>query len=237
MTADKIHDQEILDECRALALSIAPELGDGPLYLIGDEAGGAATNNGCGVLGWAQPRTSPATRELLGDRWNGDGPLISLDLRAIGATSQPGQFKRCAQAVLVHEVAHVVPRVDRADDLPDLRIDWDRKILRHQLSEASPGFGDDPMHDDGFVRRAVHCWARASLCGFAVPVESLLPWPAVVQHYLGPLIKECVDMRDATFAEIAKEPLPAGVALQFASDKKFARDITDRSRFSKEGQR
>jgi hypothetical protein len=218
-------EQSLLDTGRQLLLTIAPELRQRPLYVVNiRDFDGLPGRRDC--LGWALDRsiTEWNYAEKLGNRWQGPGPVIALDGRAIAEEARPGQFERCVQNVLIHEAAHVLPPPQPMQDLsesPSLKA-FQRAMLEHKanMPEPEPGSPRDP-HDWKFARRCCHLFVRACAADYDIPVYRLLGsnlWQSGAEHYLPYVLPEAIRMRDQPFSVIDSELPPAGLMELWRAD-------------------
>jgi hypothetical protein len=152
--------------------------------------------------------------------------VISLDGDAIAEAALPGAFESAVLNVLVHEVAHAVPPqkiIYEPVDTPRAR---ELQLVRMQrvwsTPDAEPGTQAD-CHDAKFIRRAIHLWIRATLAGWTVPLQRLFGslYQSHEWVYLTLLLKEAVDVRQATFTQIEATSPPAGFVEQWQADLKF----------------
>jgi hypothetical protein len=210
----------LFSECHRLALAVAPELGDRPLYLMTqEEFAGQPSPTAC--LGWAeaQPVIDYNLVDILGGRWQGPGRVVCLDLPAIAqAAAAPDQVARCTLNVLLHEVGHLVPRTELPTREAELvptpafkQLQLECRKLAIAIPEPEAGAADDP-HDWRFIRRCCHLFYRACALGWDIPAMYLFgprQWQSPTEFYLTLLLPECVRMSGATFQEIETEQPPA----------------------------
>ncbi len=227
--------REQLDRCHKLALDVAPELSERPLYVVDAAELGGLPRLDC--FGWAIPRgIDYNVRAALGARWTEPGPVIVLDGDAIADRALPGAFDRCLCNVLLHEVAHIVPPSPtcvEVDPTPML-LEYQRATLESELTAppVPPGSAGDP-HDLRFLRRCLHLWVRAALAGVDVPLHRLANAHAMQTsevHYLPLILREAIAMRDATFFEIESAPAPPLLVAQWDADVQVYHEVFSKSR-------
>lgn len=204
--------ESTLTECRELAIEIAPELSQRPLYIVDARRfDGLPTLSGC--LGWAQPGHFPdfEQRERI-PGWDGPGPIIALDGDAIQDEYGP-RYREGALQVMTHELAHVLPVsavnmatvADGIHDTPQMRFAI-RQHIEDKLSTPSPEPGSvGDHHGMAFVRRCCHLWARAKFAGVSVPINGIFGPDCAVRataHAVTELVTEFDQMRSMTFAQI-----------------------------------
>lgn len=211
---------DLLDECRALALRLAPELAAAPLYVTDlpadyPDAGDTlafANRNGFDFA---------IRRHLLDQsRWAGPGTVIAF--------CQP-MTDHEALGLLLHEAAHVVPfQAPPADFEPSEEFQAAQRLLvARKLIEPT---GDVPTmptwyaaHGLKFVRRCLHLHARAWSLGHEIGLPAIhfagpeydmaAPW-----RYRRTLGDEPQRMATATFSEIDSTPMPKAFRDLFHSD-------------------
>lgn len=224
---------DLLTRCHDMALALARELRQRPLYVIDVSDLGDLAPRSSSCLGWADisPVENAAIAARLGDRWQGAGPTIALDGAAIREQVRPEQFDRFVLGVALHETAHILPSpttfVSRAPSFVAATMD----AYRFHKSLTAPDLDPtvDANHDSRFVRRAMHLYVRALLQGFDVPSDFLMAQHTRPDHYLSIALKEAVEMRDATFAEIEATDPPRDFLRQWESDIEFYNRIRNRS--------
>ena len=214
-------DSGLLAECKTLAFNVAPELTERPLYVCdSDIFTGLPTSRDC--LGWAngmQSATSPLIKNCI-QEWSEVGPVIALDGNAIRSEYGDEDFRDGVRATVVHEAAHLLPGSSEifSDDLesmdPSCLHSWQRSKMHEYRSRPDASHAAD--HDHRFVRRALHCWYRAVAGGWSVPIYRLFggDCPIYTQppHFAVELLREMIEMREATFAEIEAVKPPVGFA-------------------------
>lgn len=207
-----------LTRCHDMAIALAPELGRRPLYVVtADDLGDIPRSPSC--QGWATG-DNRAIAKRLGDRWRGAGPTICLDPVSIAEHCQPDSFDLYVAGVVVHEAAHILPApAESRYRLPAaLTADMQELALRSHLSSVPENPTTDPHHDGRFVRRAMHLYIRALLLGFAVPHDIHISPCVCLEYYLPILLREVVDMRSKTFAEIEATDPPIAFLAQWKAD-------------------
>jgi hypothetical protein len=177
-------DDDLREECHRLAMAVAPELQEQPLYVLGaDELAGLPISASC--YGWADTwGRNVHYRDRLGDRWQGVGPVVCLDASEIERDCK--NFRMATLQVMVHEVAHLVPPHPQSP-LPAEVTEGVRALQllvmksNAQATEPPPdaaGF----QHGPEFVRAAIHCYVRANLAGWVLETQHLfggtaISWP------------------------------------------------------------
>lgn len=206
-------------------LQLAPEL---PRLHVTDMANCSAVPFAkCSPLGFAySPLIEDTTLCGQIDGYAG-GPIIVLDLAAIAAAAEPGQFERSVRAVAVHELAHLLPHQPPIDELPatpeiqaaELR--WMNRVVENIPSNPT----EDPGHDVRFFRRCTHLFVRTALSGWDAALCLGVPghWRSDAA-YVGYLFSEAVQMRDASFAEIESREPPRLFLEQWCTDTTFYRN-------------
>lgn len=219
----------ILDLAHNLALAVAPELQAAPFYLVPSalaESAGLAMSDLRGVALVSSEFIWPL-KEALGADYVGPGPIISLNLAAIEADARPGFLEPCALAVMLHEVAHVLPVREIADpiDNPETKA-LHVAALADACTRPDPGYGEpgDP-HDLPFVRRVCHLVWRARAAGWDVRLSDALhsmgSFLAGGDRYAEALRGECEARRAATLAEIEAAPMPDELMTLWRQDCEF----------------
>ncbi len=229
MIATKLLTPAIIADCRKLAFTIAPDLRERPLYIL--PHCGCCPVGGCTVAFTpGHERLDVCTRDRLiaANEWEGPGTTIVFVEDAL-AEYKP--IRTAVLTVLLHELAHNLPLVDSealpADEAPTEfeRIeyaaaiaDWSQKPI---FTKGKPGWWPD--HDDKFIRRALHLHYRAKVAGEDLPLCDLLcaGWGHSLSNaaqYRDTMIGELEVMKNASFAEIEKLPLP------FLFDELFTAD-------------
>lgn len=198
----------ILEDMRALAVALAPELGQSVLYVVSHPS----------VL-----PMPPNTRAYVVR-----GPCAPLEkhLRDVGQWAGPGPtIVFCAVksrdellVALLHETAHLLPHQPSAEAaaLTPPSIADDTITFAAWAASPSPpadtprwSYGD---HGRDFVRIALHLWWRAVCSGEMAEVNHLCAGSlydlSAAHWYLRALGREPYAMREATFAEILATPAP-----------------------------
>jgi hypothetical protein len=212
-------DDATIDRLHSLVTEIAPELD--PLYILrAEEIVGELRTMNADCLGWAVGGSSSCVfMDTLGARWRGPGNVIVLDADVIAKEARPGQFARCVQNVVIHEAAHLVPK------LPDVvpldykpSAEFQRLVfsrLKDSMGEREPEPGGErDWHGWQFCRRAIHLWVRAAQRGYDIPIFRLFGARLGMSdavYYLPLVLSEALRLIDATFAEIEATTPPVGL--------------------------
>lgn len=220
-------DTGLFEDCRQLALTCAPELSTAPLYIVdaADLVGLPCDRPDC--LGWALDDYlfDHNIGDRLGDRYRGPGPVIALFTDAIReSVSATGDFAQLVANVVVHEVAHIVPRREilepgNTNEVRQLQLA--RMTTCWNMADPEPGTADD-RHDWRFIRRALHLLVRALEAGRDIPLGGLFNtanhFQSREEFYLAAVLSEALAMRGATFAEIEAVPAPTALMELWESD-------------------
>jgi len=156
---------DVLTTAHNLALQVAPELADWPLYLVPCEPAWLPHDCLGAHLSWIDPLWMTRLQER--GQWRGNGRLIAL---AAEALELPRQYL-CG--VVTHELAHALPAIEpsrlfapTAENLA-LCQQWAAEDARQGVDDF-PG-GSAEMHGAGWVRRLVHLRYRALQAGVTIP--------------------------------------------------------------------
>jgi hypothetical protein len=220
-----------LAECKQMALAVAPELAERPLYLL-------TSCNCCQIPPAVMAYTpDPATLDLCSretlrvfDEWQGPGTTIVF-VESAFEHYHPQHRQAAMMLVCLHELAHNLPLLEaaalpvdheptqyEADEYGARQAAWNNEPL---FRRGLPGWAGD--HGDYFIRTALHLHHRANKLGWQLPLNDLLCAGSMYSlspatTYRATLADEFDRMADATFAEIAAEPYPAAFNDQLLAD-------------------
>jgi len=220
-----------LAECKRMALAVAPELAERPLYLL-------TSCNCCQIPAAVLAYTpDPATLDLcsrqtlqLFDEWQGPGTTIVFVQDAF-EHYRPEHRHAAMMLVCLHELAHNLPALEveampvdhepteyEATEYANKFTAWNAEPT---FRKGMPGWVGD--HGDYFIRTALHLHHRANKLGWQLPLNDLLCCGGMYSlshpnHYRATLAEEFDRMADATFAEIAAEPFPESFNDQLLAD-------------------
>jgi hypothetical protein len=217
---------ELLAACEALALRVAPELAQRPLYAIN-------TPIGFPSVGDTVAFTSGACNFMFRDaliaegRWRGPGTAVAFC---------KAMEREVALGMMLHEIAHCLPFVDPPMDcatVPTMRI-VQMELAASQLARPLGDSLDKPRwykgHGFAFIRNCVHLHFRAWQLGFEIALPSLEF--ADSQYDLSPpwrYMRACGDeprrMQAATFADIVAQNPPAEFRQLWLADFKAWRAV------------
>jgi hypothetical protein len=182
-----------LEALTSLAFAIAPEL-RGELYLVHRPSMPVSQ---CAAA-FAMPRVPQSVRDELiaAGEWQGQGALI-------GFVDDP------SPGILIHELAHVLPRMEQR---PDIELSAPaRKLqtlnLSTEIATDGPPWLHGGDHGAAFIRRVLHLWHRAAQAGVSIALDDCciagvtygLRHPIAYGIALGDEPERCQAM---TFAEI-----------------------------------
>lgn len=222
-----------LYECEELYPLLVREHAEHPVYVLPFEA--VADLPRIDAHGWASSGVfmDPNLIDRI-PRYRGPGTVIMLDLISIGQVASPGCFERCVRGVFIHELGHRAlyppmepPSTDRARDISF------RAMARQSVSSPPKPFTPSDPHDAWFIRQATHLMFRALVAGVDVTThrlygDSFSPF----EGYLNVLLPECVNMMDATFADIAATEPPAAFTARWERDRQlFTTTTTTKDNF------
>ncbi|QDT06896.1 hypothetical protein K227x_53190 [Rubripirellula lacrimiformis] len=231
----------LLDDCRRLAFTVAPELEANPLYVVDAETL-AGTPNPADCLGFARRGNwmDYETIDRIGDAWTGPGPLIALDGEVI-RESHGENFTAAVTGTMVHELAHILPAIEARElshRQPGDKMDCDAVRQNQAVSlsrsiakpAAEPGSCIDP-HNDQFIRRTCHVYSRAVAHGWDVSIDGLfggsLWFACQPAHWITSLLPELHSMRTASFAEIETATPPEAFTKLWQSSLDLYRSFQD----------
>lgn len=225
-------DQELLDDAHEVLIQLAPERNFQPLYIV--EAGElAGLHTPPDSMGWAMtaPFFDRNIADRLGDRYIGPGNLIVIDLRAI-EQNFPGESGDHVRTIAIHELAHCLPALP-VRDIPDTA---EVREIQNEMMQKScalpvpkPG-AEGHYHSWTFIRRCCHLLFRASMLGIKVPPHAMTGegWQHDITRYMLAAMAECVEMQNATFAEIEATEPPALFMDYWQRDLTFYHDFYKR---------
>jgi hypothetical protein len=224
---------DILARCRELAFRVAPELRERPLYVIDGATSLAAGLSMAGCAGWAQGSWMPLPlRDVLGDVYRGAGPIIALDVEVIAAAAEGDDPERCTSAVMVHELAHILPRAD----VPEPNDSGFQRLADDVFAKMSnqwferPDVEDlDAMHDLAFIRRACHLTWRAVEAGYDVDIRDVhRQFGLCMRLFYGLFTPEAALMAGWSFGQIMATPPPAAAVERWEEDQAFLMGLRER---------
>jgi hypothetical protein len=199
---------ERLTFLRGLLLRLAPELSEGPLYVLSQPEHLPAPSlvNAYVVQGDAAMK---AHLEATG-QWFGMGPAVVYVDQTM---SHEEQVK-----VLLHEGSHILPFASAPDvEVSEISVQsalagydtWARD-LEPQNVDLPPWY---PSHGKNFTRICLHLWWRAAMLGHVIPFDGLcagirygLNEPYCYWRSLG---NEAVVMKHKSFSEILQTDPPS----------------------------
>ena len=211
-------DAALLSHCRNLAHSGSRRAGERPLYVVdGSIFDGLEIRRD--VLAWPTPGGN-GLRDCasdIGSDWKGTGAAHLSFRRRDRRKCKPEYFRDGVLNTLIHETGTSLAAIaaDPEDDLADL-FDVPRFASgRHEResrpthSRPEPGSAED-FH--GEIRRiATHLWA-VPVVRMEHPAAGLYGSACITlvqpPHFVATLLREIVEMRDATFAEILAHDPP-----------------------------
>lgn len=216
----------MINRLHDLALTIAPELRDRPLYVLDTaqlvESELPVTPDAFGFAIQTHRMLAPIAEII--DGYNGGGQVICIDFAAIEAAANPGFEEHVLNGVLIHEVAHCVPAKPIGEQTEDQVVrNFEASMLPAWFSTPQPEPGaEGDFHGPEFIRYCCHLYSRAQAAGFAATIDDVLGYDLLsLKFYLPLVVGECLTMRDATFAEIQAEPMPEGLEEFWRSDIEY----------------
>jgi len=199
---------DALTTAHNLALQIAPELADWPLYLVPTEPAWLPHDCLGAHLSWIDPLWMTRLQER--GQWRGNGRLIAL---AAEALELPRQYL-CG--VVTHELAHALPAIEpsrlfapTAENLA-LCQQWAAETAAQTVDDCPGGSAD--MHGAGFVRRLIHLRYRALQAGITIPWDAfnVRHGPGHVSIMARLLGDEPARLARLLFSDIETTPPPPG---------------------------
>ena len=201
----------MLNNLNALALKLAPELAARPPH-VATFTELNISSEGASVGGVAIDGHMAATMTAPGRV--GDGPLILLD-----DTGEPA----VALATLVHELAHILPAIPRAQieaapPRPPTTLTLE-KIATSELPETEFTLF---AHGPNFIRICSHLYVRATAAGCDVDhrtVHGYGAWLSPLERYLPSFAGEAAAYMTSDFKAITALPMPERALHIFAQDE------------------
>lgn len=208
-------DDELLNECKNMALRIAPELRQQPLYFVRRLPEWPVWQ---GAIAWAAKFRDVVVEDYLrkSNQWRGNGNVVVFDIEGIERAHVDDGLSGGMLGLVVHEVGHLLPLRKFTDmEAPAPHIVERAAELHHQLASEPLPSGLPPWcggHDYQFVRRVIHLSCRAWELGYEFLAAYLAAGEqygmSPIAHYAYQLRDEPYQMLGASFAEIEASPLP-----------------------------
>ncbi|MAT72309.1 MAG: hypothetical protein CMJ58_22625 [Planctomycetaceae bacterium] len=206
-----------LDELKTMAVEIAPEVQARPFYVVDQKACGLPTET---AGGFAISHLATNVFEL--PDWTGPGSVLAIDLQGCN-TGQPRRAAAYARAIVVHELAHLVP-MPASETLRMIEATPPEVVkanMRREMSiPADHVTTVTKTHGPAFIVRAAHLFIRAVATGYETQAADVLGyrWLTSLQHYLPFIIDDAIRMRFAPFSAVDQLPIPEEVRRLHARD-------------------
>ncbi len=148
--------------CRAIA---GRDLDSLPLYIVLQSAIASEFGQAKGCEGYTSPSLDLYLREVLASGWQGRGPcLVVNDL--LLADVPPDDLESAFQAVVLHELTHILERPALYRDRPEAdagRLKFEALAVAHltACTEPEPDLPLYAGHEASFIRMVLHLRHRA----------------------------------------------------------------------------
>jgi len=212
-------DRDSLSAMRTLALGIAPELRESPLYIVAPPADYPVMT---GIRAF-HCRSDFAIRADLISRgeWFGNGNIICICADDMDTEDLTG--------IVLHEIAHALPFCEPAVELEPTPAEATRQneVITAWATVPDAREIREPWlrHELPFIRRCLHLRYRASRLGVVVPFPAIqvAGWHYCLSgawRYSQLLGDEPIRLAGCSFAEIEQTEAPAAFNEQFNFDVK-----------------
>ncbi len=224
-------------EAERLCRAVAPDVAQGPLYIVLRSDLPPEYRSGDGPEGRTVRHLDLIMRPVLErlGRWSGRGPAMIIDPQRIAAGSmhrpRPSRrrvFRPSAMGVVLHELAHILNLGPDDSNPPAGLILAGRRLLAIELSGLGvPTNGPGAAvpwrwHEWGFIRTVLHLRYRAELLGVKLsPTDVFIASDYELSstwRYLSALGDEPARLTDHDFARISAISPPSVFVEQWEAD-------------------